>query len=165
MSSLAMPATPATWHASLPTRQWRRRCSALAVALAVHLGLGALLLTQWQVSQPEVPQISTVQLQLLTLAAPAPVQPPAPPVLAEPAPAPVVEPPRLEQAALARKRAEQAQREQLQQRLREEQQRDEQRQRREAEARAQQEQQRQAEQRLAEQREQAAGRSRACTPG
>ncbi|MBU1332151.1 MAG: energy transducer TonB [Gammaproteobacteria bacterium] len=165
MSSLAMPVTPTTWHASLPTRQWRRRCSALAVALAVHLGLGALLLTQWQVSQPEVPQISTVQLQLLTLAAPAPVQPPEPPALAEPAPAPiplpvqpapVVEPPRLEQAALARKRAEQEQREQAQQRLREEQQRDEQRLRREAEARAQQEQQRQAEQRLAEQREQAA---------
>lgn len=153
MSSLSMLATGAAWHAPLSSPQWRRRCVGLAATLALHLGLGALLLTHWQVSEPPAPLVSTVQLQLLTLAPPAPAQPPAaipePPQPARPEPA--IERQRLEQAALARKRAEQQRLEQEQQRQREAQRREQERRRREAEAREQREQQR-----LAEQREQAA---------
>ncbi|MGA4323344.1 energy transducer TonB [Ectopseudomonas hydrolytica] len=154
MSSLILPAEQDMRRPLVASVHWRRRCVALAATLALHLGLGALLLAHWQVGEPPAPQVSTVQLQLLTLAPPAPPAPPValpePPPVQSAQPDPAIERQRLEQAALARKRAEQQRLEQEQQRQREAQQREQERQRREAEAREQLEQQR-----LAEAREQA----------
>lgn len=155
MSSLTLPAEHDIRRPFVPSVHWRRRCGALAATLALHLGLGALLLAHWQIGEPLAPQVSTVQLQLLTLAPPAP-----PAVIPEPTqpaqPDPTIERQRLEQAALARKRAEQQRLEQEQQRQREAQRREQERQRREAEAREQLEQQRLAEQREQVERQQAA---------
>jgi protein TonB len=161
MSSLAMPAVQDSRPLALPSLHWRRRCTALGATLALHLGLGVLLLTHWQVGEPPAPLVSTVQLQLLTLAPPAVPEPPAaipePPQPVAPAqPDPAIERQRLEQAALARKRAEQQRLEQEQQRQRETQRREQERQRREAEVREQLEQQRLAEQREQAERQQAA---------
>lgn len=156
MSSLAMPAVDDARRSVLLSLHWRRRCVALGATLGLHLGLGALLLTHWQVDEPPVPLVSTVQLQLLTLTPPAPPQPPAvipePPQPAQPDPA--IEQQRLEQAALARKRVEQQRLEQEQQRQRETLRRE--RERREAEVREQLEQQRLAELREQAERQQAA---------
>jgi len=158
MSSLTLPAEYAMRRPLVAPVHWRRRCGALAATVALHLGLGALLLAHWQVGEPPAPQISTVQLQLLTLAPPVPPEPPA--VIPEPTqpaqPDPAIERQRLEQAALARKRAEQQRLEQEQQRQREAQRREQERQRRETEAREQLEQQRQAEAREQAERQQAA---------
>lgn len=161
MSSLTLPAEHDMRRPFVPSVHWRRRCGALAATLALHLGLGALLLAHWQIGEPLAPQVSTVQLQLLTLAPPVPPVPPEPPaVIPEPTqpaqPDPAIERQRLEQAALARKRAEQQRLEQEQQRQREAQRREQERQRREAEAREQLEQQRLAEQREQVERQQAA---------
>lgn len=164
MSSLALPAEHAMRRPLVAPVHWRRRCGALAATVALHLGLGALLLAHWQVGEPPAPQVSTVQLQLLTLAPPAPPPPPValaePPAPAQPVqpvqPDPAIERQRLEQAALARKRAEQQRLEQEQQRQREAQRREQERQRRETEAREQLEQQRQAEAREQAERQQAA---------
>lgn len=161
MSSLALPAEHAMRRPLVAPVHWRRRCGALAATVALHLGLGALLLAHWQVGEPPAPQVSTVQLQLLTLAPPAPPPPPValaePPAPAQPVqPDPAIERQRLEQAALARKRAEQQRLEHEQQRQREAQQREQERQRRETEAREQLEQQRQAEAREQAERQQAA---------
>lgn len=158
MSSLTLPAEHDIRRPFVPSVHWRRRCGALAATLALHLGLGALLLAHWQIGEPLAPQVSMVQLQLLTLAPPVPPEPPA--VIPEPTqpaqPDPAIERQRLEQAALARKRAEQQRLEQEQQRQREAQRREQERQRREAEAREQLEQQRLAEQREQVERLQAA---------
>lgn len=158
MSSLTLPAEHDIRRPFVPSVHWRRRCGALAATLALHLGLGALLLAHWQIGEPLAPQVSTVQLQLLTLAPPVPPEPPA--VIPEPTqptqPDPAIERQRLEQAALARKRAEQQRLEQEQQRQREAQRREQERQRREAEAREQLEQQRLADQREQVERQQAA---------
>ncbi|MGQ7959713.1 energy transducer TonB [Pseudomonas sp. SP16.1] len=157
MSSLTLPAVHDARRPSSPSLHWRRRCTALGTTIGLHLGLGALLLSHWQVSEPPAPQVSTVQLQLLTLTPPAPPEPPAAiPELPQPAqPDPAIERQRLEQAALARKRAEQQRLEQEQQRQRDLQ-REQERRRREAEAREQLEQQRLAEQREQAERQQAA---------
>jgi len=161
MSSLTLPAEHDIRRPFVPSVHWRRRCGALAATLALHLGLGALLLAHWQVDEPPVPLVSTVQLQLLTLAPPAVPEPPAsilelPQPVAPAQPDPTIERQHLEQAALARKRAEQQRLEQEQQRQREAQRREQERQRREAEAREQLEQQRLAEQREQVERQQAA---------
>ncbi len=158
MSSLTLPAEYAMRRPLVASVHWRRRCGALAATLGLHLWLGALLLAHWQVGEPSAPQVSTVQLQLLTLAPPAPpvalAEPPAPAQPVQPDPA--IERQRLEQAALARKRAEQQRLEQEQQRQREAQRREQERQRRETEAREQLEQQRLAEAREQAERQQAA---------
>lgn len=164
MNSMTLSVTHAAQQPGVPTLQWRRCSTALAATLSLHLGLGALLLTHWQVDEPPPPQIRSVHLQLLTLSPP--VQPVTPePVIApaEPAPPdPAIERQQLEQAALARKRAEQQRLEQEQQRQREAQRREQERQRREAEVREQQTQQRLAEQRAqAERQQQAAAAERA----
>lgn len=158
MSSLTLSAEHEIRRPFVPSVHWCRRCGALAATLALHLGVGALLLAHWQIGEPLAPQVSTVQLQLLTLAPLVPPEPPA--VIPEPTqpaqPDPAIERQRLEQAALARKRADQQRLEQEQQRQREAQRRERERQRREDEAREQLEQQRLAEQREQVERQQAA---------
>ncbi|TBU85168.1 energy transducer TonB [Phytopseudomonas dryadis] len=139
---------------------WREHGVALGVALALHMGLGFVLLNLSN-SAPLTPATpAVIKTQLVSL--PAPVEPP--PVAAQapapaappppvPAPEPVVEAPRVEQADLARKRVQQERREQAQRSEAERQQRREATQRREQLARE--EQQRQAhlqQQRLAQAR-------------
>ncbi|KAF0865970.1 energy transducer TonB [Pseudomonas sp. LD120] len=154
-SPTVMPMTPTA------SGFWRNSLAA-TLALALHAGVLAALVLGWPVDKPKVeaPAVLTTQLVMLApavapaepLPALAEVAPPAPPVPAAP-PAAALEPPKprvdpqaqaqkLEQAALARKRVEDQQREQAQQRR--------QRERLDAEQR-----QRDAEQRLAQEQAQA----------
>ncbi|MDP9525875.1 energy transducer TonB [Pseudomonas protegens] len=136
---------------------WRNSLAA-TLALALHAGVLAALVLGWSVDKPKVETPAVLTTQLVMLAPPAApaeplpalaeVAPPPPPLpAAAPEPArprvdPQVQAQKLEQAALARKRVEDKQREQAQQR--------QQRERLDAEQR-----QRDAEQRLAQEQAQA----------
>ena len=109
---------------------WRNSFAA-SLAVALHVGVGALLMLGWSTETPpvEAPRVMHSQLVMLPAApllAPVPepvaVTPPAPEPVAVPAPLkptvdPQVQAQKLEKAALARKRVEEKKVEQQQQRL------------------------------------------------
>lgn len=109
---------------------WRNSFAA-SLAVALHVGVGALLMLGWSTETPpvEAPRVMHTQLVMLPAApllAPVPepvaVTPPAPEPVAVPAPLkptvdPQVQAQKLEKAALARKRVEEQKVEQQQQRL------------------------------------------------
>lgn len=109
---------------------WRNSFAA-SLAVALHVGVGALLMLGWSTETPpvEAPRVMHTQLVMLPAApllAPVPepvaVTPPAPEPVAVPAPLkptvdPQVQAQKLEKAALARKRVEEKKVEQQQQRL------------------------------------------------
>jgi protein TonB len=109
---------------------WRNSFAA-SLAVALHVGVGALLMLGWSTETPpvEAPRVMHSQLVMLPAApllAPVPepvaVTPPAPEPVAVPAPLkptvdPQVQAQKLEKAALARKRVEEQKVEQQQQRL------------------------------------------------
>ncbi|VVO22565.1 hypothetical protein PS718_04331 [Pseudomonas fluorescens] len=116
---------PATLAAPKPHHDFWQHSLAATLALALHAGVLALLINTWSPSAPEVkpPRVLTTQLVMVA----PPVQPPAPEptpaAIAEPVVAAPVEPvkplaepkpqaPKVEQAALARKRVEERKREQ-----------------------------------------------------
>ena len=116
---------PATFAAPKPLHDFWQHSLAATLALALHAGVLALLINTWSPSAPEVkpPRVLTTQLVMVA----PPVQPPAPEptpaAIAEPVVAAPVEPvkplaepqpqaPKVEQAALARKRVEERKREQ-----------------------------------------------------
>ena len=116
---------PATLAAPKPRHDFWQHSLAATLALALHAGVLALLINTWSPSAPEVtpPRVLTTQLVMVA----PPVQPPAPEptpaAIAEPVVAAPVEPlkplaepqpqaPKVEQAALARKRVEERKREQ-----------------------------------------------------
>ncbi|WP_435634956.1 energy transducer TonB [Pseudomonas solani] len=174
MSVMVMSDAPLS-RLSLPSARTWRNAFAAGCALALHLGVLALLIAGWAPERPAEPAQRVLTTQLISLPAPAPEPVPAPvqPAVAEAAPVeplptpvepvqpqvdPRIEQRKLEQAALARKRVEEQQRqEQVQQETRRREQ-----QRLEAErVAAAAEQQRQLElARQAEQQRQAAERAR-----
>ncbi|VVO84334.1 hypothetical protein PS732_02010 [Pseudomonas fluorescens] len=120
---------PATLAAPKPRHDFWQHSLAATLALALHAGVLALLINTWSPSAPEVtpPRVLTTQLVMVAPAiqppAPAPAPEPTPSATAEPVVAPPVEPlkplaepkpqaPKVEQAALARKRVEARKREQ-----------------------------------------------------
>ncbi|OAB49946.1 energy transducer TonB [Pseudomonas thivervalensis] len=171
-------------------RSFWKNSLAAGLAVALHVGVVALLVLGWSVEKPvaEAPRELRTQLVMLPAApvpeAPAPtavipvappaVEPASPPREApRPAPTkPVVDPrvqaQKLEQAALARKRVEEQKREQQAQQQRERQESERRLQAAEQQAAEQQRQARQAqalaEQRHAEQARQAAADSRSYQP-
>ena len=117
--------SPATLCAPMPRRDFWQHSLAATLALALHAGVLVLLINAWSPSAPEVKPARVLTTQLVMVAPP--VQPPAPeptpaaiaePVIAPPVEAvkPLAEPkpqaPKVEQAALARKRVEARKREQ-----------------------------------------------------
>ncbi|MFI8646569.1 TonB family protein [Pseudomonas iridis] len=117
--------SPATLCAPMPRRDFWQHSLAATLALGLHAGVLALLINTWSPSAPEVkpPRVLTTQLVMVA----PPVQPsapePTPAAIAEPVVAAPVEPlkplaepkpqaPKVEQAALARKRVEARKREQ-----------------------------------------------------
>ncbi|CAH0321364.1 energy transducer TonB [Pseudomonas brassicacearum] len=171
-----------------PGRRFWKNSLAAGLAVALHAGVVALLVLGWSVEKPaaEAPRVLRTQLVMLPPApealAPVPVAPVAPPPV-EPASAPVeaprpaptqpvvdprVQAQKLEQAALARKRAEEQKREQQAQQQRERLESERRRQDAEQQAAEQQRQARQAqalaEQRQAEQARQAVADSRSYQP-
>lgn len=112
------------------SRVWRNSLAA-SLAVALHVGVGALLMLGWSTETPpvEAPRVMHTQLVMLPAApllAPVPepvaVTPPAPEPVAVPASLkptvdPQVQAQKLEKAALARKRVEEHKVEQQQQRL------------------------------------------------
>lgn len=120
---------PAPLAAPKPYHDFWQHSLAATLALALHAGVLALLINTWSPSAPEVtpPRVLTTQLVMVAPAiqppAPAPTPEPTPSAIAEPVVAPPVEPlkplaepkpqaPKVEQAALARKRVEARKREQ-----------------------------------------------------
>lgn len=168
MTTALLPPLPLLREATEPRSAHSYRNAAAAVAaLTLHALVLVGLLGQWQSSPAQEPEVRTLTTQLISLAPPvAPAPPPPEPVVVAPAPVkpavappvePRVQPPQLEQAALARQRVAEREREQKQEQERQaqEQQRLDQ-QRRAAEQLAEQ----QAQQRLAEQQAQAAEHAR-----
>lgn len=175
MSVMVMSDAPLS-RLPLPGARTWRTVFAAGCALALHLGVLALLMAGWAPERPAEPVQRVLTTQLISLPAPTPEPAPAPPVPAQPAvaePAPVEPPPaplespkpqvdprieqrKLEQAALARKRVEEQKRQEQVQR---ETQRREQ-QRLEAERAAAEQQRQQELARQAEQQRQAAERAR-----
>lgn len=174
--------TPNLVLSRLPSAASWRNFTAAGVAVGLHALVLALLLVHWPSDTPEAPQVRTLTTQLITLPAPVPpaptvapsevllpvvTAPPVEPVVlpriepvqptVAPKPDPHIQQQKLEQATLARKRAEEQKRQQqVEQQRAAEQQRIE-RQQREALAQTQ---QRQA-QEQALQRQQAAAAERA----
>lgn len=173
MTTALLPPLPLLREAAEPRSAHSYRNAAAAVAaLTLHALVLLGLLGQWQSSPAQAPEVRTLTTQLISLAPPAAPMPPPPEpvVVAPPEPPkpvvtppvePAVQPPKLEQAALARQRVAEREREQQQeqQRQAQEQQRLDQ-QRRAAEQLAEQLAEQQAQQRLAEQQAQAAERAR-----
>ncbi|WP_339479545.1 TonB family protein [Pseudomonas fluorescens] len=119
--------SPATLCAPMPRRDFWQHSLAATLALALHAGVLVLLINAWSPSAPEVnpARVLTTQLVMVAPASqpPAPAPEPTPAAIAEPVIAPPVEPvkplaepkpqaPKVEQAALARKRVEERKREQ-----------------------------------------------------
>jgi protein TonB len=145
----------------MDTRAWREHGTALGIAVALHVGLGYVLFNLSHT--PDMPPVpaAVIKTQLVSLPAPvvAPALPepvlseavvPEPPVPSPAKPAPTVQKPKVDEAALALKRMQQAKREreqQLEQELQQRQQAERQAQlAREMQARLQQERQAQAQQ-------------------
>lgn len=119
--------SPATFCAPVPRRDFWQHSLAATLALALHAGVLVLLINAWSPSAPEVKPARVLTTQLVMVAPasqpPAPAPEPTPAAIAEPVIAPPVEPvkplaepkpqaPKVEQAALARKRVEARKREQ-----------------------------------------------------
>ncbi|MBP5959015.1 energy transducer TonB [Pseudomonas anatoliensis] len=118
---------PPTLAAPKPHHDFWQHSLAATLALALHAGVLALLINTWSPSAPEVkpPRVLTTQLVMVAppVQPPAPAPEPTPAAIAEPVVAAPVEPvkplaepqpqaPKVEQAALARKRVEERKREQ-----------------------------------------------------
>lgn len=157
MTAMIMHSPTLTMPSRGPSGFWRNSLAA-SLAVALHVGVLAALMLGWSTEKPpvEAPRVMHTQLVMLPAApapAPAPepvaVTPPEPvavPVPVKPTVDPQIQARKLEQAALARKRVEEKQREQQQQRLATEQRNREQAQQR------------------ADQQRQAAETARAATP-
>lgn len=119
--------SPATLCAPVPRRDFWQHSLAATLALALHAGVLALLINTWSPSAHEVKPARVLTTQLVMVAPasqpPAPAPEPTPAAIAEPVVAPPVEAvkplaepkpqaPKVEQAALARKRVEARKREQ-----------------------------------------------------
>ncbi|MBP5969725.1 energy transducer TonB [Pseudomonas iridis] len=119
--------SPATLCAPMPRRDFWQHSLAATLALGLHAGVLVLLINAWSPSEPEVKPARVLTTQLVMVAPasqpPAPAPEPTPAAIAEPVVAPPVEAvrplaepkpqaPKVEQAALARKRVEARKREQ-----------------------------------------------------
>ncbi|BDB19333.1 protein TonB [Pseudomonas sp. CYM-20-01] len=128
MTAMIMHSPTLTMPSRGPSGFWRNSLAA-SLAVALHVGVLAALMLGWSTEKPpvEAPRVMHTQLVMLPAApapAPAPepvaVTPPEPvavPVPVKPTVDPQIQARKLEQAALARKRVEEKQREQQQQRL------------------------------------------------
>lgn len=147
--------SPAMLYAPMPRRDFWQHSLAATLALALHAGVLVLLINAWSPSAPEVKpaRVLTTQLVMIAPPVPVPVPEPAPAAIAEPVVAapvepvkplaePTPQPPKIDQAALARKRVQERKREQ---------QVEQQRQQTEERKRAAAEQQRLAQQQAAQQ--------------